>query len=300
MDFNLASHDNLWTGKLFYHRSFQPENPGKQYAEGAMLVYKTKMVNLMLSQTSVGENYSAEAGYIRRTGYNFLGPEIALTFVPNRKVISHGPFAEFENYYDPGYTLMDHEWETGYQIELSNRSILKAGMNDSYIRLTENFDPTHASGVFLPAGSEYRFRYGFIGYTSDNRKLLKGVASFAKGGFFNGRMNYLESSLSYRYPPYVSLTMNLTYTDLILPEPFARKQFWLIAPSLDLTFTDKVFLNTFVQYNEQIDNVNLNMRFQWRYQPVSDLFIVYTDNYFPGTWKNRNRALVIKLTYWLN
>ncbi len=60
------------------------------------------------------------------------------------------------------------------------------------------------------------------------------------------------------------------------------------------------FSSTLVQYNEQIDNLNLNMRFQWRYQPVSDLFVVYTDNYIPGTWKHRNRALVLKLTYWLN
>ena len=33
-------------------------------------------------------------------------------------------------------------------------------------------------------------------------------------------------------------------------------------------------------HNNQINNMNINTRFQWRYAPVSDLFIVYTDNYF--------------------
>lgn len=300
LDFNLASKNNYWTGKFFYHRSFQPKNPENQYAQGATIGYKRKHVNLTLSQTSVGNQYNAETGYVRRTGYSFLGPSFYITFIPNKWVISHGPYAEFDNYYDPDFSKLDHEWEMGYQMELHDRSTLKAGLNDNYIRLTEDFDPTHVSSVFLPKGSDYRFRYGFVSYTSDNRKLLKGSIAASKGVFFNGNANYLEGSVSYRYQPYVSMTLNFTYTDLMLPEPFTRKEFWLIAPTLDLTFTDKLFFSTFVQYNEQIDNLNLNMRFQWRYQPVSDLFIVYTDNYIPGSWDHRNRALVVKLTYWLN
>ena len=56
----------------------------------------------------------------------------------------------------------------------------------------------------------------------------------------------------------------------------------------------------FFQFNNQINNVNINTRFQWRFAPVSDLFIVYTDNYYSETFKVKNRALVIKLNYWLN
>ncbi len=69
---------------------------------------------------------------------------------------------------------------------------------------------------------------------------------------------------------------------------------------MDVTFTDKIFLTAWVQYNNQIDNINLNTRFQWRYAPVSDLFIVYTDNYFSNNFKVKNRAIVLKLNYWLN
>ena len=113
-------------------------------------------------------------------------------------------------------------------------------------------------------------------------------------------MYYLDGTLTYRHSPYANLSLNVIRNDIRLPASFHRAHFWLVAPKLDLTFTDKIFLSTFVQYNEQIDNLNLNMRFQWRYQPVSDLFVVYTDNYIPGNWSHRNRALVLKLTYWLN
>ncbi len=300
IDFNLAGRSNFWTGKFFYHRSFQPGNPGKQHSQGATVAYNSKHWSLRMSQTSVGENYLAETGYVRRRGYNFWGPDLAFLFVPNHSVVSHGPFANIENYYDPGYALLDHIWKFGYKMEFSNTVILQAGAIDQYIRLQEDFDPTHVSTAFLPGGSDYRFLYGFTEVTSDSRRLLKGNLKAGAGNFYNGNMNYLDGTLTYRYSPYANLSLNVAWNDIRLPAPFRREHFWLIAPKLDLTFTDKIFLSTFLQYNEQIDNLNLNMRFQWRYQPVSDLFLVYTDNYLPGSWSHRNRALVLKLTYWLN
>jgi hypothetical protein len=73
-----------------------------------------------------------------------------------------------------------------------------------------------------------------------------------------------------------------------------------VGPRLDVTMTNTLFLTAFVQYNQQRKNVNVNTRLQWRYQPASDLFVVYTDNYLPAPFAVRNRALVIKLTYWWN
>ena len=100
--------------------------------------------------------------------------------------------------------------------------------------------------------------------------------------------------------PYGSLALVATYNDIRLPAPYSSATLFLIGPKLDLTFTDRIFLTTFVQYNNQIDNVNVNVRFQWRYAPVSDLFLVFTDNYLPDRFQVKNRALVLKLSYWLN
>lgn len=92
----------------------------------------------------------------------------------------------------------------------------------------------------------------------------------------------------------------MAYNDLQFPAPFQDANFFLVGPKLDLTLSTSIFFTAFVQYNEQIDNINTNIRFQWRYQPVSDLFIVYSDNYFPSPFNVRNRALVAKVSYWFN
>ena len=299
-DYNLASKNNFWSGKFFYHRSFQPGDPDKQYAQGATLGYRTKHVNARLSQTSVGENYRAETGYVRRTGYNFLGPEFGYLFVPNKKVVSHGIHLETRNYFDMDYRKIEHENTAMYQIEFQNRSELNAGYKDFFVELQDDFDPTHVSDTYLPKGTAYDYGGVFINYYSTPKNLFNWNAETAKGTFYSGEIQYIDGRLGYRFQPYINFALNFNYTDIELPGDFARANFWLIGPKLDVTFTDNIFWSTFVQYNEQINNMNINMRFQWRYQPVSDIFVVYTDNYIPGSWNSRNRAVVLKMTYWFN
>lgn len=46
---------------------------------------------------------------------------------------------------------------------------------------------------------------------------------------------------------------------------------------------------------------SLNVQWQYRYRPMSDFFLVYTDNYFASPFlKNKNWALVFKLSTFLN
>ncbi len=301
LDYNLANKDNSWKGKFFYHQSFdERKDVSGQYSQGAYLRYEKRNFSLALYETSVGKNYNAEVGFVRRTGYNFLGPEISYVWVPNKRVVSHGFSLSSENFYDVDYKKIDHEHSLDYEIEFRDRSEISFGVSDYFVHLMQDFDPTHRNGAKLPAGSEYRYKGIWFEYESDNRKAFKWEAEVTRSGFFNGDISILEGEIGYRFQPYLNFEMNFSYSDISMPEPFSDSSFWLIGPKLDMTFTDKLFLSTFVQYNEQIDNMNLNMRFQWRYKPVSDFFIVYTDNYFTGDWSSRNRALVMKLSYWFN
>ena len=300
VDYNLATKNNIWSGKFYFHRSFQPENPDKQFSEGVSLKYSTKHVQMEFGQRSVGENFLAETGYVTRKGYHHFGPEFTYLFVPNKRIVSHGVHLESNLYYDVDFDKLDHENTISYQFEFKDRSQLVAGYKDFYVRLIDDFDPTHISDFYLPAGSEYNYGGAFVNFMSTRKTLFNWSAEAAKGTFYSGKIQYIQGVLGYRVQPYVNLSMNFNYTDMDLGQPFDHTKLWLVGPKLDVTFTDKIFWSTFVQYNEQMDNMNINMRFQWRYQPVSDIFVVYTDNYIPGSWTSRNRAIVLKMTYWLN
>ena len=121
------------------------------------------------------------------------------------------------------------------------------------------------------------------------------------GGYYaDGSRSNINVDLGYRFQPFVNIAVSTNYNYIDLPKPWKHTSFWLVGPRVDITMTNKIFFTTFLQYNNQQKNMNVNTRFQWRYRPASDLFIVYTDNYYPSPFAVRNRAIVLKFTYWWN
>jgi hypothetical protein len=300
-EYNLASADNRWTGKTFYHQSFYPGASGDAAAMAANVMFSTQYLTAMLNQAWVGADYIAEAGYIRRNGYYEISPKLQYKFFPaSSKIANHGPVLELEMLFDPSMKQTDREAQISYQIEWINKSIIKLDVEDSYILLQDAFDPTNTGGDSLAANTSYKWNELSGSFTSDIRKPFNFMVSSIYGGYYNGTRLSINGELYYRIQPYSSLAIVTSYNKIDMPSPYSSAEFILFGPRLDLTFTDKLFFTSFVQYNNQIDNINLNLRFQWRFAPVSDLYIVYTENSFPTDYRIKNRGLVFKLSYWFN
>ena len=98
----------------------------------------------------------------------------------------------------------------------------------------------------------------------------------------------------------MALSAPQTSQDIELPQPYSNNDIWLIGPRVDITFSKSIFWATFIQYSSQEDNLGINSRLQWRFAPLSDLFLVYNDNYFADdVFAPRFRSINLKMTYWL-
>jgi hypothetical protein len=301
VDYNLASANNRWNGKAFYHRSVTPDGLSNGQAASATVNYSTQHWDLDWAYDYVDDDYRAETGYIRRTGYHLVAPRAEYKFYPqSEKLANHGPDVLYQSIFDPQWNLTDRTIQFKYEFVFLDRSLISLNFRNEYILLRNPFDPTHTTGDSLAAGTDYTWNEAEIVYESDPRSLLNYDLTAGYGGFFHGKRGYMQGNLKYRIQPYGSISLNLEYNDLNFPEPYQDVDFWLLGPKFDITFTRSLFLTVFWQYNEQIKNINTNIRFQWRYAPVSDLYIVYTDNYFPENFREKNRALVAKLSYWFN
>jgi hypothetical protein len=301
MEFNLASADNRWTGKTFYHQAFYPGANRDAAAAAANLTFSTQYLTATLNQSWVGADYIAEVGYIRRKGYYEIAPAVQYKFFPSgSKIANHGPGVKIDLLTDPSFELTDRDAILFYQAEWMNKSIAQVNLKSSYVLLQAPFDPTNSGGVPLPAGEEFNWLDAGASFTSDIRKTFNFMAGGRYGGYYNGTAWMVNGELNYRVQPYGSIGIISSYNNIVLPSPYSSAKFLLIGPRLDFTFTDKLFFTSLVQYNDQIDNINLNLRFQWRFAPVSDLFIVYTENSYPADHNIKNRGLVLKLSYWFN
>lgn len=301
IDYNLASKDGKWSGKFFYHHSFQNNQTDKAFAASGEIRYNALRWEINSTLQQVGENYNPEVGFVRRTGFQRSASTAYYNFYPDSKIINrHSIGVDYDVLGNKTYGVTDYDVNVLYRITFRNTAMFNMRLRQEYVYLTDPFDPTHTDGVELPANSDYTYRMVIANFDSDRRKPLFYSFNTRIGSWFNGSRIFLNGSLGYRFQPYGSVTLDFDYNRLRLPQPYNDANLYLIGPRFDFTFSRKVFWTTFIQYNNQIENININSRFQWRFKPVSDLFIVYTDNYFPETFNAKSRSLVVKLTYWLN
>ena len=303
LEYNLASSNNIWTGKAMFLKSFTPDVKGRDFTHAANLQYNSREWILSGHYEFIGSNYNAEVGYVPRRGYIKVNPQASRLFFPKgTRVLSHGPGINSTFYTDETMKeITDHETALMYKISFRTQAVLTLWAANNYVKLLSPFDPTNSGLDSLDTGSQHRWKSWGFDFVSKPQSLFTYTLSMRQGGYYEtGHRFNLIADLGYRIQPYVSFLLSATYNDIDLPDPWNKRRFWLIGPRLDVTMTNKLYFTAFAQYNEQQKNVNLNTRLQWRYRPASDLFIVYTDNYFPETFAVRNRALVVKLTYWWN
>lgn len=306
VDLEVSSKDTRWYHSSYVSKSFDDFNHRENLSGLAFGSYSTRTFSAFSGFSFINEFFNAEAGFVPSARaypgqYSFFS-NLGYQIYPERKsIIRMGPTFDFQHTYIPGGTLTDRSYQLGYQFRFNNASSLAFNYSYVFQKLTNSFnllDPAQYTG-FLE-GEEYNWNAFGIEYNSNPRKPFFYQISSSYGGFYNGENFNLSGELTYRYQPYGSIALRFDFNDLRLPENFGQEQLFLIGPRIDFTFTDKIFLTTYIQYNNVSENVNLNARFQWRYQPASDLFIVYTENYLPQDLFSKNRALVFKMTYWLN
>lgn len=311
IEYNLASANNEWTGKLLYLRSFSSASRGGSVYAGN-LQYSSRRWLINGQMENVDPNYTAGAGYIPRRGFHRALLTLGHTFLPERgPVLSHGPTLTSSHFLDWSGRPADSETTLGYTVTLRNQDVFTASAGAAYVRLLAPFDPTNSGREKLEAGTIHRWKYAGLKFDSRPQSVFRyGFATQSGGYYAGGTRHTVTASAGYRFQPFVSLAGAVTWNEIRLPRPATHASFWLVGPRFDVTLTNTLYLTTFIQYNEQQRNMNINTRFQWRYKPASDLFVVWTDNYLPeylqpgqnlpGLFSVRNRALVIKCAYWWN
>jgi len=319
IDFNLAGINGRTNGKIFIHKNITPQILKGQYAMGSNLEYNKQKLNFDISIENVGINYKADAGFTPRKGYLRSRGSENFVFFPKEKLsklinnFSIGP--DYDIYYGKNEKrVTDLDAGLFFRIEFQNTAQINGALlRWDYTYLSNDFDPTNQGGARLAAGSNYTYFSNRLNFISNARKKFFFSLNSKFGKYFNGNLVQLQTSWSARLNTFGIVSLVMNYTTINLPDPYSDADLWLIGSKAELSFSKSLFFNAFLQYNNQSNNFNINARLQWRFKPVSDFFIVYTDNYFasddPQTIVNnrhvtsfmpKNRAIVAKLTYWFN
>jgi len=301
VDYNLASADGKWTGKFYYHQTANPDTNTNDFSHGATINYTKLRFFASWTHQIIGKHFEAPVGFVPRNDFKRVNPVIGINIFPKSKWINQHRLSLSNNWiWKEGWGITDYNFAANWNVTFLNQANFTFSMLSNYLKLFFPFNPTGISGELFEPGEDF-VQTGFLtSYRSDPRKAFFYNIQIITGGFYNGSLRQLSGTLNYRYKQYASIGFNYTLSRIILEGDFTDSDVILLGPRMDITFTNNLFWTTFIQYNSQFDNININSRVQWRFKPVSDLFLVYTDNYFPETFNAKNRSLVLKLTYWLN
>ncbi|MGR3811071.1 DUF5916 domain-containing protein [Jiulongibacter sp. NS-SX5] len=309
-----AGVNQFWAG---YHHSFKEglntENNFYQFGAG----HFGKIFEGFIDVAKFGKNYYADQGFINRietyaqTGFSYNLPDTTiragftqmynennLSFRPKDKklVLIQLGQSNYVVWFADG-SLSDRAHSVLANLRFRNTS----GLYMEYLVNHDNlryYFPLPQNKPLKPG--TYDYGNLTINYTGDTRKNFILNGGVVLGTYYNAQLRQYNLSLLMRKQPYVNMTLSAQFNDLIFPEEFGRTKLWLVGPRVEATFSNKLFWTTFLQFNTQVNNFNINSRIQYRYGPMSDFFLVYSDNYFTDTFSNKNRALIFKWNYWLS
>ena len=302
VEYNLASPDNTWTGKAFTNFSWVNDIDKPENAHGLLLSRNTVKSSAYVGYTSASESFNPDMGFVPRRNFKNFYTEMDIKLYPKNpesKFNFIAPIGHFDIYLDSLERKTDHQLRYGFHITLKNTSYMYILGWHEHTKLTADFNPAQDDGPPLPAGSVYNYSAGSIYYQTDYRKNRFGSLWFKAGQYFNGTFAQFSINFNQKIQPWGTIGLNVDGNVIELPDPYSSNTIFAIGPKAEISFSRSLFVNTIVQYNSQNKNVGIYARHQWRFRPLSDLFIIYTNNHQTEPWLRRDQAFTAKLVYWL-
>ena len=306
---NTAGTFSSWTD---FHKSFKANiNDDDIYASTGFMK-ESKHWSYITLIGSLGKNFYTDMGYVQgvnnydalrdttiRVGFKNLFNSLSYRLLPENGPIGK-MVAKLENFstLHPDNSINQADTKLGVDIQFKKASDFGVDINNTIVNLL--YPISFTKEVPLPAG-HYVFNQIIIKYISDMRKAFGIESMMNVGQFYNGNVKGISMGLTYRNQPNFKVVLSAQFNNIVFPNPYGSTNLVLLQPRVEWNFSTKLFWTTFVQYNTQSNNFNINSRLQYRYKPMSDFFLVYTDNYFTDPlFKNKNRALIFKFSYWFN
>lgn len=312
LSFEYSNTSGTFSSWTHYNQSYKANiNKEDAYVEtGYMLSSRHwTFINLI---NNVGKNYYTDMGFVQRIenydaardtvvrmGFKTTFAMLSYEVMPEKgKIGKFNTSLNQDLVLNPDNSFNESNTKLTFRTQYKNTSGIDLTVSNSTTNLL--FATSFTSGDPIPA-ARYTFNQVNLLYMSDFRKAFSYGGGFTIGQFYNGTVKGFGAGFNLRKQPHLNIGLRSQFNKIELPGIYGSTNLVLIQPKVEYNFNTQLFWTTFIQYNTQSNNFSVNSRLQYRYKPMSDFFLVYTDNYFTDPmFKNKNRALIFKFNYWFN
>ena len=292
VNLNYKSDNNKWIALANVSKSVKEGVLGSNNFYHAGVWYNTRSLTWNTSIKQVDKNYITEVGFTPRL-YNYDAV--------NNLVIREGYYQsntgfKYEKFYNKSHKLNsfrivnysnDSYFNKNGKLTQSSHFLNSAlFFNDlsaiyyvyehDYINLNYGFDPLSNGNSLAPG--RYNFGILKIGYNSANNQKFRYRVNFQKGNYYSGKRIAAGAYINYQLLPFANLQLNYDVNSIDL-DVLGKETFHLTRFTGEVFFNNRLNWTTYLQYNTQRDNFNVNTRLQWEYNPLSYVYLVVSDNF---------------------
>ena len=261
-------------------------------------IFDSNRIQLQGSYTVLGAAFRDELGFIPRLGVDIVHGTVMPRFRPAptaRVVREWRPQIVYDRYERDGFGVETEAVKPGLTVELQDGSTITATwrVNEEALQTPFRFRPTYAI-----APGRYSFQDGDVSFATSRARTLSWTGGYRTGGFWDGTRDGVSGGVRVRVNANVATSATMS-RDVV---KLAGQSFTsdLMQLRLDTSFSTRMFLNAFVQYNGLTRDVSSNVRFDFIHHPLSDLFVVYNETRPFDDGVLPSRSLAVKVTHLLS
>jgi hypothetical protein len=261
-------------------------------------IFDSNRTQLQASFTTLGSGFRDELGFIPRLGVDIFHGSWMQRVRPRsmaRFVREWRPQIVYDRYDRDGFGVETEAVKPGFTVELQDGSTITATLrdNEEALQAPFRFRPSYSI-----APGRYTFQDGEVSLATSRARTLSWTGAFRTGEFWNGSRDGVSGGVRVRVNEKVAASATMSRDVVALAGQSFRSD--LLQLRLDTSFSTRMFLNAFVQYNGLTRDVSSNVRFDFIHHPLSDLFIVYNETHPADGGVLPARSVAVKLTHLLS
>lgn len=252
-----------------------------------------------------GNNFNPQVGFTTRNGFSLVQNNIQYRWITNNSPIFQNiHITNFANAYKRHIDDQTESAVINPQAGLSTKNGSSFGIQTN-IRYENLLQPFQLStNATIPAG-EYWYQNILMTYGAPDGWKFRPEVKLQHGDFFDGTRTMASISTVWNLSKHFEINNQYEYNKVQFSSRNQRFDAHIARFRLKTALNTKLSLNSFIQYNSEVEKTSINARFRYNIAEGDDLWIVY-DNIINTQRRQTNlptlpvssyQALLIKFTY---
>ncbi len=275
----------------------QTRTPDSPFGEGSGHLYAQWSSNawrVEASHRDIARGFNPEVGFVPRVGIEESGAYLSWSWRSASSLVrTLEPHTRFTYTADQEHHLATRRQHWAVSATFRDSSHAEVGYNPVFDRLDAPFilktDDNGDPEVGVPPGGYDMIQWLALWEGSPGRAVSGEVFS-EFGDYFDGQFVSVNAELVARFSSRVRAALGAGRNDIDLParaagelgpaapaQPAQEFLTHLLSARVSFTVSTKMFFDALLQYNTEVDDITSNLRFNWKYRPGSDIYVVLNE-----------------------